>query len=277
MMNEIFNLRRFGKYLSADIRMCWSNYGLSFIALSLLVPIASYFLSIGLNIINTSIWNGPNLGFRLIVFGLAILGMVISMPVKCYGKITDKQYGSFWLSLPASALEKMLSMVILTCIVAPILGILIYLGTDTLICALDRTCGESLIAAAIEVHNTGLISQLSNLFTQAQLSSPWIWFDEIFCFTLPFLLGAIWFKKGKVVKTFIAIWIFSWVMGAVTAPFLINWAKEIEAAGDPNLIISQLVENGLIKNLALVDTISDTLFNLAMIAGILFRIKTLKH
>jgi hypothetical protein len=36
-------------------------------------------------------------------------------------------------------------------------------------------------------------------------------------------------------------------------------------------------ENGIFRNLILIDTISDAIVNIALIIGIWFRIKTLKH
>ena len=34
-INKIFNSKRFGKYLAADLRRCGANFGVSFIALTL--------------------------------------------------------------------------------------------------------------------------------------------------------------------------------------------------------------------------------------------------
>ena len=42
-------------------------------------------------------------------------------------------------------------------------------------------------------------------------------------------------------------------------------------------IVNTLLNSGLIKNLALIDIVSDTVMNLALLAGIWFRVKTLKH
>jgi hypothetical protein len=35
-MNDIFNIRRFGKYLASDAANCGANYGLSMILISLM-------------------------------------------------------------------------------------------------------------------------------------------------------------------------------------------------------------------------------------------------
>ena len=149
--NDIFNFRRFGKYFGTDIRTCWANFGLSLLTISILFPVVTYFISTTFNLLMKSAWDGPDMGIRVFIFCIAVLCMVITMPVKCYGRITEKQYGSFWITLPASRLEKFISMFLMTCIIVPVTGIAIYLGIDALICAFDHTCGNNLIAGAAEL------------------------------------------------------------------------------------------------------------------------------
>ena len=216
------------------------------------------------------------------------------MPVKCYGKLTEKQYGSFWLTLPASKLEKFISMIIITCIIAPLAGILLYIGADALICAIDPTCGRNLIQGGIHFlqnwselgHMTlNLVDETLTIEDAAltkqlleQLNSPMLYIDEIFGVTLPFLLGAIFFKSGKTVKTILALFVISSVSSAIMAPVVESWSHELLANinNDPNVILS-MFNNGLFKNLVLLDTISDTVINTAMLVCIWLRIKTLKH
>ena len=220
--------------------------------------------------------------------------IVVTMPVKCYGRITEKQYGSFWLTLPASRLEKFASMFIMTCIIVPVTGLAMYLGMDAVICAIDHTCGNSLIAGGIEF--MGSLNNLNELAMNMgdetitiegqgavqnileQISSPWLYVDEIFGITLPFLLGAIFFKSGKTAKTILSLIAFSTAISIIMTPFLSSWATEMisQAGEDPNMILQSL-SNGIFRHLTLIDTISDTVCNLALMACIWFRIKTLKH
>ena len=295
MRNDIFNFRRFGKYFASDLRTCWANYGLSLMTLSLLLPVAIYLTVAAFQMILSSSWEGPGIGFRAVVFGFAMFCMIITMPVKCYGRITEKQYGSFWLTLPASRLEKFASMFIMTCIVAPVAGIALYLGADAIICALDHTCGNNLVASMVEmikgiantkdvtlnlldetltVDNAVFVHEIVN-----QMSSPWLYIDDTFGITLPFLLGAIFFKNGKTVKTFIALFAFGIIASIISTPIFSSWAMEfinnVDMSDDE--AISKLMNLGVIKHLALIDTISDTIVNVALMTGIWFRIKTLKH
>ena len=294
MKNDNFNFRRFGKYFGTDIRTCWSNYGLSLLTISILSPVFFYILITTFHLILNSSWDGPDMGLRFFVFCIALACLVITMPVKCYGKITEKQYGTFWLTLPASRLEKFISMFLMTCIIFPIAGIATYLAVDALICTFDHTCGNNLIAGAMELtRNMGDIKELTmNLVDESvtiedaamiqeivsQMNSPLLYIDEIFGITLPFLLGAIFFKNGKTVKTMLVLFALSMVFSISITPIMENWASEVMTGlNDGTAVIRKLFDNGLFRNLALVDTISDTVLNLALMTGIWFRIKTLKH
>ena len=291
---DIFNFRRFGKYFGTDIRTCWANFGLSLLTISILFPVVTYFISTAFNLLMKSAWDGPDMGIRVFIFCIAVLCMVITMPVKCYGRITEKQYGSFWITLPASRLEKFISMFLMTCIIVPVTGIAIYLGIDALICAFDHTCGNNLIAGAAElIKKMGDMQEITmNLIDESitiedaalaqdivnQISSPLLYIDEIFGITLPFLLGAVYFKNGKTVNTILVMYAVSTAFSIAITPVMESWSPEVMAGlNDGTTVIRKLFDNGLFKNLVLIDTVSDTLFNLALMAGIWFRIKTLKH
>lgn len=297
MKNDIFNFRRFGKYFASDFRTCLANYGLSLITISILFQLVLYAVSVGMNILLDHQWDGPDMGLRTFVCGIAMLCITVTMPVKCYGRLTEKQYGSFWLTLPASRLEKFISMILLTCIITPLAGGILFLGVDSIICALDPTCGKSLMAGFCElIRNmgelTGEIDQIRlnlgiGVHVEAgaegpdimkQLSSPWLYADEIFGITLPFLLGAIYFKSGKTVKTFLCIAAFSMLTSAIMGPFITKYSLELlNNAANEEAIISEMLNSGIFRHLAVIDTITDTVMNLALFTGIWFRIKNLKH
>lgn len=294
MKKDIFDFRRFGKYFTTDFRTCRANYGLSLLTISLLTPIALYMIVAAINQIMNNTWDGPDIGLRVFAFAVAMICLVVTMPVKCYGKITEKQYGSFWLTLPASRLEKFISMILMTCIIVPISGALLYLGLDAVICAFDHTCGQNLIAGGMELlQKMGEAQEVTFNFVDEnitvedaalaqevirQMNNPWMYLDEIFCFTLPFLLGAVFFRNGKTVKTFIALFAISTATGIIMTPIMTDWAMEIiENINDYPTAILQMFNNSLFKNLVFIDTVTDTVANLALMAGIWFRIKTLKH
>ena len=292
---DIFDFRRFGKYFVSDLKTCSANYGLSLLTISLLTPLALYVITVVFNLILHMGWEGPSLAFRSAVFGIAMFCMVVTMPVKCYGGLTDKQYGSFWLTLPASRLEKFLSMLIITCIVAPVTGITLYLGLDALISAMDKTCGGSLGFGLMQLLEgmgdlNGAISDLKmNLGSEGiviedgteklfkQIASPWMYIDDMFCMMLPFLLGAICFKKGKTVKTFLAMAVFSTALSIIATPIVLAMLNPYIAGIKAGMDVNEILNSGLVRNLSWTDTLSDTALNVALLVGIWFRIKTLKH
>lgn len=293
--NDIFNFRRFGKYFASDIKGCTANFGLSLLTISLLLPVAVYMITTAFNLIFNSAWEGPSVGLRIFIFAVAVFCIIVTMPVKCYGKITEKQYGSFWITLPASRLEKFISMFIMTCLIVPLTGALLYLGIDALICLFDHSCGSGLAVGAVNwLKDFGELKEVTiNLVNESleikdaalaqevinQISSPWLYIDEIFGITLPFLLGALYFKSGKTVKTFLAIFAFSIAASSILSPLTTEWTREImdSLGSDDAVVLRTMFSSGLFKNLVLIDNISDFLINTAMMTAIWFRIKTIKH
>lgn len=290
---EIFNFERFGKYFVSDLKTCRANYGLSLLVISVLVPLATYIMTIGVKAIAENAWEGPSIFFRGSVFVIAMLCMTITMPVKCYGRLTEKQYGSFWLSLPASRLEKFLSMILIVTIIAPAASAVIYLGVDFLNCLVDRTCGMSIIGGIIKLFR-GIEPMKSEIMVNImaeepelvesmktimqQMFSPWIYIDEYIVACLPFLLGAIFFKNGKVVKTFLAIAAFGTIVSFIATPLMAgHYIKLLENDMTDPVAVMQFYSTGVFKHLELIDTLTDTITNVAMLTAIWFRLKTLKH
>lgn len=291
---NIFNFRRFGKYFASDLRSCASNYGLSMLLISIMGVIV-YAGTVLMGVIFNQTWEGPELAFRVVTFIISMFVLIVAMPPKCYGHVTDKKAGSSWLLVPASRLEKYLSMILMCVIVIPVISAAVYLCLDAIICAIDRTCGQSLISAAINLFRgftdakeeiaadilaSGSLSSASLASLESfvdQISCPWLYVDDFIGMVLTFLLGAVFFKSGKTVKTFLALAALSTVVSIVASPLLMNWGFDmvriVEAEHDLNDVFSM----GIFRHVALYDTINDTIVNIALLLGIWFRLKTLKH
>lgn len=297
MKNDIFNFRRFGKYFLTDLRGCWANYGLGILTLCMLPLIIMYVLTGGGSMVFNLSWHGPTLGPRAMAAMVSMISLVLTMPAKCYGKITEKRYGSFWLTLPASRLEKFLSMFLIACVIVPLIGGAITLGIDALVCALDHSCGTNLITGIKEagISIMGFNKELEGLATDAEspaavnelintiermekgLTSPWTIITGFLSMTLPFLCGAIWFKSGKTVKTILAIMAFGAACSIIITPFLTGWIKDAFEISNDLEAIKMITEKGLFNKVILLNNIWKTTTNVALILGIWFRIKTLKH
>lgn len=290
MKNDIFNFRRFGKYFASDFRACSANFGLSALLISL-AGVIVYAVDVITGLIFEQVWDAPGLGERFAIFAVAMTIFIVTMPAKTYGFVTEKRAGSSWLMLPVSRLEKVLSMLALTVVVLPILSAAAYLATDAIICSLDSTCGQSLAAAAINLKETIAALMENEVKIDGvtimgsgnaaydfihQITCPWLYVDDIIGFILAFLLGALVFKSGKAAKTILAFILFSICVSMILSTVLGPWSKElmeIANSSEP----SRIFDIWIFRHAALTDTINDTVFNLALLAGIWFRIKTLKH
>ena len=274
---DIFSFKRAGKYFVSDLKTCWSSYGLNFISICMIAPLAVYLVTILNNLIFLQKWSGPGVILRAIIFGIAIVVLGISQPTRCYGRITEKQFGSFYLSLPASRLEKFLSMIIISVIITPLLGIGSYLLIDSLICLIDKSCGDNLIYTISNIYSVlseelipriseaGDIEVASVMGVVKKLTNPLLYIDDFIGCILPFLLGALCFKKNKVVKTILCIIAASIVLSFATAPF----TNEFPFDGE------QMIS--FFSHIDIIDTVSDTVVNLILLVAIYFRIKEIQH
>ena len=282
IMNDTFNIRRFNKLFSTDFRTCVSNFGLS-ISLISLMGLIIYAGTIVMGLIFKNEWGGPELGFRASTFIVCMIILIVTMPVKCYGAITDKRAGTDWIMIPASQIEKTLSMIIMTVFVAPAIVGGVYLSIDALLCGLDKTCGESIFHAIATIRPetlaTDQVLEASVSRFLNQITSPWLYIDDIIGVSLIFLLGAIFFQKGKTVKTLLAIMAACTVISMVMIPIAQQYFNGmIPAEGIHTIEEAEPFLNSFIfKHVALADTINDTIVNLILVAGIFLRVKTLKH
>mgnify|MGYP004507115483 CR=1 FL=1 len=277
--SDIFNFDRFSKLFVSDLKSCTSNFGLSFITLSAIIPLATYIICILFNLtFNDGTWQAPGIIFRTFLFVFIMVCIFIFMPVKCYGRLTEKNYGSFYLLIPASTLEKFLSMIILCAVVSPLVACSIFFLVDSILCLVDSTCGESvlyLISHAAEgimdfIYNLDL-EENSHLLKFAHIvSSPWLYLDDIFGASLPFLLGALIFKRNKTAKTILSLIGISIILSILSAPLTNNLFETSFENVD-------IFETDIFSNMPLIDTISDTIMNLLILTAIYFKLKSLKH
>ena len=286
--NDIFNFRRFGKYFAADIRTCIANYGISLLAIPTLALIVMEIASGALQMASGDSWEGAIEPTRFSAFIFVAFMILTTMPVKCYGKVTEKKYGSFWLSIPASSLEKTISMIIITCIIAPVIAAALFFGTDALICAIDSTCGESMIKHfsdfAQSFASVGAITGEAATDVPAyilsfaeQVVNPWLYIDDFIGMSLPFLLGAVFFKGNKTAKTIIFMIVWAMAISAASSPILSRFGIGMINNMETEQALEQMFSKGIFKNFAFWDTVTDTIWNVIMIAGIYLRVKTLKH
>lgn len=204
-MNNNFNFGRFGKYFVYDLKRQWKNIGMLVLTFAL-SPVIFYMLYMffaalfdgGLmKLFSGMSIDGPSIWVRFGMAAVMITIFVMLFPSRAYGEITDKAKGSEWLMLPASRLEKYVSMMLVTLLVIPIMYIVVYLLSDGLVCLFDKSCGGTLMSFRINdlLRTTDIIIPANGL---------WIIIANTVQNAIIFLLGGLIFKKWKVVGTLLA-------------------------------------------------------------------------
>ncbi|MGM9736181.1 MAG: hypothetical protein ACI3ZL_07195 [Candidatus Cryptobacteroides sp.] len=276
-MKDTFNIRRFGKYFVSDLSSNAANFGLSLALISLMEVIVYLFVCF-FSLMTSGEWSGPGFGLRCATLSICYIVLIVSMPVKCYGHITDLRSGSNWLMVPASTLEKFLSMVLNTAIVIPAIFGLVFVGADWLICTLDPSCGDSF--CKIMTTLPGFVNEIPDIeavnFVK-KMMKPWLYIDDHIGMILIFLLGAICFKRNKSAKTLLAIIAVSMAVGMISGPLMLHYISEnagsIAQMDDPSILFG----TSLFRNAAVWDTVNDCIIMVGILVAIYFRLKTLKH
>lgn len=246
-MKEIFNLSRFWKYITGDLRRCMTAFGPSFIIISLM-GVITYTVNALFSLCSGNGWETIGTDGRLIAFVISAMVLVITMPSKCYGHITDRRKGSAFLMLPASAFEKFLSMTINCLVIIPAAFMTVHLGCDWIISTIDKTAGTAII----------LNSSYSSAFSAV---------DDIFGIILCFLLGSLYFKRSKAAKTILVMIGAAIALSMVVTPFVVHWYD--------HKMLEDIIRS--IEDIMWVDTIIDITVMCALLAAVYFRVKTIKH
>ncbi|MBQ6689893.1 MAG: hypothetical protein IJN02_11770 [Bacteroidales bacterium] len=278
-MSNIFDIKRFGRYIVSDLKQCIANFGISFLLLTFMGVIIYAGTTITGLLLNST-WNGPGIVFRAITFGVCLTILVITMPGKCYGYITDKKSGSLYLMVPASTLEKFLSMVFMMVVVFPSLFLLGYLGTDFLLCSVDKTCGEAIIrVGGIISEEIKELNEASLLAITETIKKPILYIDDIIGIITLFLMGSVIFRKHKVAYTLLAALAFSMVTSTITAPLMLGdmaFLMNPEIMNDTDTAAALISASSTLSNISVIDTVNDLILITGTLAGTYWRLKTLK-
>ena len=196
-MKETFDIRRFGKYLAFDLNNAWERFGFSLLLLGFL-PVLFYALFALLHLLlHSPIPDDPDT-YRVLTAVIIFVASVSFAP-KVWGSVTSRKGGSDWISIPASALEKTLSIIVLTFFVLPIcLGALLFISNGIvgmIVPGMEAVLSPEGIFSGIVVDEDEMISLNPGLLLWAD------WCQWILFFTL----GALIFKKNKVGKSLLCL------------------------------------------------------------------------
>lgn len=190
-MNDIFNFRRFGKYFLSDLTRLYSDNWLKVLCFGL-IPVFATVLSLMFSLIGNYDYSYAGIGARETFWSISTVIFSIWLPAACFGYVTDKRAGGNFMLVPASTLEKTASMIINTAVIIPAAFIAIYMTSDFLCTiASGEEMRESLAAYISEGIFFGI--EMKEITGQMLLS--------IHAGMLFFLLGAVFFRKGKISKS----------------------------------------------------------------------------
>lgn len=268
-MSNVFNIKRAANYFTHDLNTAKNNYLYSMLVIGLMPVISFILFEIFALIINGGHFVEIEKPLQNIVFGTSIMALMITFPLKQYGRLTDRRYGSDWLMLPASTFEKWVSMILVSCLIFPVVFLALYLGSDWLL----SVCFPSKYPEALVTRGwmNDIVSSLSdegvtfNVFGASYAN----WVENILFITL----GAVIFKRAKFPKTLLAgtgIIILIIFIIALCCGFSFTDAdfEEFIGNGDPEVFARRL--NVFI-------TIVYVFVFTVLGGGLYLRLKTLKH
>ena len=265
-MNNIFNIKRFSTYFMYDLRNARNNYGLSMVVVGLVPVIMFAFFQIIAWMSNVDDLSGPHV--RVMSFLIACCIVLLSSPVKLYGRITEKRYGSDWLLVPASTFEKWLSMMLVTAIVIPVVMTVFLMVSDTVLSLLfPYAYGETIFALldGVNIFAIECSPQLS-----VNLGYPFIM--SWICNALTFTLGAILFKRAKIAKTILACMAIGMVCSSVFFSLIsadsFEFFLKVKSSGDLGRAVSIL--NNWVNITMILELV-------VLSVAIFFRLRTIKH
>lgn len=209
-MNNTFSFNRFGKYFMHDLKKAYSNGGLSLLVIGI-IPLIVYVFYHMMTLVFSHEWADYTVSTQISALVTSIFVLTMTIPVKLYGGLTDKRSGADWLLIPASKLEKFISMVLVLTVVIPVTYFVLFFGTDWILSILDPGYGDCLLSRASELAQN-LQEEMSGgglVLTNA------VWlliYASVAENLLTFNLGSIYFQRGKVGKTILVLFALSSVM-----------------------------------------------------------------
>lgn len=260
-MSEIFNLRRFGRYIAYDLRNAWKNYGFALLV-SGLAPLILLVFHEFISLVFDGSLSEVHAVEKVMAAGAVFAVTYMIAPGKIYGKITDRRAGSEYLTLPASTLEKWLSLLLVICVAMPVCLVAVYGAADWLLgLCLPGVYGPAtwkgieFVGSSVEMWDGAYMNTLAmGLLGQTQ---------SILIFTL----GALCFRKSKVAKTILASFLVSTVFGTLSSVVMFQGFFDMDEV-DAGLFLDQL---NLMLNLIY------WLVFAVLAAAIYYRLRTIKH
>ena len=189
-MNETFDIKRLGKLLRYEVVNYIPNFFKSIIIFASVIA-AVWILSLVMDI---DFMSAGRQGLVAMLFTLA----VALSPFIIYKDMNNRKKGYLYAMIPASTLEKLVSMVLLCMVVVPVLSYAVLAGTDLLLWLLTKTGIGSFYGIAFFNPFSEDVVRFADLENPYQVLDGILYYVNIVAYTIMF--NAI-FRKNKVLKT----------------------------------------------------------------------------
>lgn len=207
-MNNVFNINRFGKVLAKDGADFFPKFGWPLV---ILIAIPLLFWILGFIEKDTTIGIDTR---KLLIIKLCLLGVLL-VPARLYRDYNDSKKGMAHALLPASSLEKFLSMIIFCMIVTPIVILFGNVVLDIILTIIPHSPYQGYLWQATDFNYFTRVNSLfeidgmffPNEYNDAiinkvnEMSSISFSIFSLIGITSIFMLGNMLFKKHKTTKT----------------------------------------------------------------------------
>ena len=249
-MNNTFEWSRFCKVVRKDFSNIWQNAGTSLLIITLL-PILAWLLWWALSGIEEMPAIVPEVRWCFIA-GSVILAAMVS-PSRMYRTANLQKEGIYFAMLPASKLEKYLSMLLFTIVVCPLLCFLGGMVLDYFLTLLpfgpyNKWLWQTdYLADALDGYRALASGTFPNadenmmLFVQSFTPGKAVLYGLVAYLSnvALFLFTTTIFKKHKVLQTLLWTWLISFVLNLILTPIMGammisgNWVEEFLESADP--------------------------------------------
>ena len=222
-MNKTFDIKRFGNVLRYDAMSYFKNFGWTLLIL-FVIPIGVwYFLYI--NFKSSADATGD---FRYLMLNALMIIAMILAPSRLYKNCNDSRKGMQFAMLPASSLEKFLSMLFYCVLVTPVLYIAGAISIDTILTLIPGSNPyEGFIfkyisnAQWVEIGDVETTEYMESIKLPLYSLFAWLAYVSIFIFT------NMVFKKRKVSKTIGILALIGIVMMVICVRVILNYEEKI--------------------------------------------------
>lgn len=267
-MNNVFDFKRFGNYFLYDLRNAKNSYGLSLLILGCM-PIVLYIVVQLFSLIFAQKLCAIPMPVKYIQLLVVILIASIGAGTKIYGHVTEKKAGSSFLMLPASTLEKWVSMILVVCVAVPFVFFGLQVASDALMSLITPGTYGTRLYELTPLQDVKAMLGEQGIHVNMEGYFFFDWCESVLVFTL----GAIVFKKSKIAKTILCLLGFSFLVSTAMMFFIgfdgtnvyFNWLDHFDTV------------DGAAKFFNLLTNLSFFVVIGALLGGMYYRIRTLKH